>query len=158
MDTHSQFLLVWYAILGAALAVMLIRYPTLLGKNTDIFSAVLSITLLGVSLSVTNRDFRNRAINMRKNYLELQNLYNTIKKRGSTTEKDIKKYANLLDGMDNHNSIDDKIFRVQNASSLESRKPTRIEYVQVFLSFIVKYFTLVFLYLAPLIVAWITYE
>lgn len=36
MDTHSQFLLVWYAILGAALAVVAIRYPTLLGKNTDI--------------------------------------------------------------------------------------------------------------------------
>ena len=40
MDTHSQFLLVWYAILGAALAVVAIRYPTLLGKNTDIFGAI----------------------------------------------------------------------------------------------------------------------
>nr|EKX4035654.1 hypothetical protein [Enterobacter cloacae] len=27
MDSHSQFILVWYAVLGAALAVVVIRFP-----------------------------------------------------------------------------------------------------------------------------------
>ncbi|MFE8152211.1 SLATT domain-containing protein [Brenneria goodwinii] len=158
MDTHSQFLLVWYAVLGAALAVVAIRYPILLGRDTDIFGAVLSIALLGVSLSIANRDFRGRAMNMRKNYLALQHLYNVINSREVVTEEDIIKYDDLLNEVENHNDMDDKIFRVRNSSQLSSRKPERIEYVQVYGSLTVKYIVLVFSYLAPFIIAWCFYE
>ncbi|NNC09875.1 SLATT domain-containing protein, partial [Corallococcus exiguus] len=65
MDFHSQLLLVWYAILSSILAILSIRYPTILGDNTDILGAILSIGLLAISLSVTNRDFRGRAMLMR---------------------------------------------------------------------------------------------
>lgn len=154
MDTHSQFLLVWYAILGAILAVVAIRYPTVFGQNTDIFGAVLSIALLGVSLSVANRDFRGRAMNMRKNYLALQHLYNEMNSRGEITEGHIIKYDELLNEVENHNAMDDKIFRARNSSQLTSRKPGWIEYGQVYAYTIVKYIMLMFSYLAPVIVAW----
>lgn len=152
MDTHSQLLLVWYAILGAALAVVVIRYPTLLGCDTDIFSAILSIALLGVSLSIANRNFRGRAMSMRSNYLALQNLYNIIITRGTITDDDIEKYNELLNEVDNHNDLDDKIFRVKNNSTLSTRKPNLKEHLHVYSSCIFKYITLAFAYLAPFIV------
>jgi len=153
MDTHSQFLLVWYAVLGAVLAIVVIRYPTLLGRDTDIFGAVLSITLLGVSLSVANRDFRGRAMNMRKNYLALQHLYNEMAFRGVVRE-DIIKYGELLNEVENHKEMDDKISRVKNSSQLNSRKPRCVEYLQVYIYFVAKYIILAFSYLSPFIVAW----
>ncbi|TNV22815.1 SLATT domain-containing protein [Buttiauxella sp. B2] len=158
MDTHSQFLLVWYAVLGVALAVVVIRYPNLLGSDTDIFSAILSIALLGVSLSVTNRNFRGRAMNMRNNYLALQHLYNVINSRGSVMDTDITKYDELLNEVDNHNDMDDKIFRVKNSSLLISRSPKWTEYIHVYAAFFVKYIMLAFAYLAPFIVGLFLYE
>ncbi|MFP1882836.1 SLATT domain-containing protein [Lonsdalea quercina] len=158
MDAHSQFLLVWYAVLGAALAVIAIRYPTLLGSDTDIFSAVLSIALLGVSLLVSNRNFRGRAMSMRANYLGLQHLYNVINSRGEITEEDIIKYDELLNEVDNHNDMDDKIFRVRNSSRLTSRKPDWKEYSQVYGAFLIKYIVLFLSYLAPFIFGWFLYE
>ncbi|MDC9623388.1 SLATT domain-containing protein [Xenorhabdus sp. XENO-7] len=154
MDTHSQFLLVWYAILSAVLAVVVIRYPVLFGRNTDILGAVLSIALLVVSLSVANRDFRGRAMNMRKNYLALQHLYNEINSRGEVNEEDVIKYGELLNEVENHKQMDDKVFRVRNSSQLTSRNPKWIDYVQVYTFIIVKYVVLVFSYLSPFVVAW----
>ncbi|EKN4737430.1 TPA: SLATT domain-containing protein [Yersinia enterocolitica] len=158
MDTHSQFLLVWYAILGAALSVVVIRYPTLLGSDTDIFGAVLSIALLGVSLSVANRNFRGRAVNMRNNYLALQHLYNVINSRGTVTGDDIIKYDELLNEVDTHNDMDDKIFRVRNSSRLTSRTPNWKECIHVYAALFFKYIVLAFAYLAPFIVGWFLYE
>lgn len=158
MDTHSQFLLVWYAILGAALAVVAIRYPTLLGKNTDIFGAILSIALLGVSLSVANRDFRGRALNMRKNYLALQHLYNVINTGNAVQPEYIVKYDELINDVENHRDMDDKTFRVRNASQLTSRQPGKKEYFQVYFCAVFKYVVLFVFYTTPVIVAWYLYE
>ncbi|EGT4507616.1 SLATT domain-containing protein [Cronobacter sakazakii] len=154
MDTHSQFLLVWYAILGAVLAIVVIRYPHLLGCDTDILGAILSIALLGVSLSITNRDFRGRAMNMRKNYLALQNLYNEISHQQPIAPEYIRKYDTLLNEVENHSEMDDKKFRVAHAAQLTSRFPAWHEYVQVYMCSIIKYASLASLYLAPLIIAW----
>lgn len=71
LDFHSQMLLVWYAILSAVLGVLALRYEHVLGPDTDLMATVLSVALLGVSLAVTNRDFRVRAMAVRKNYLQL---------------------------------------------------------------------------------------
>ncbi|EBY6526823.1 SLATT domain-containing protein [Salmonella enterica subsp. enterica serovar Livingstone] len=154
MDIHSQLLLVWYAIIGAILAVVAVRHPDVLGDDTDVFGAVLSITLLGVSLSIANRDFRGRAINMRKNYLALQCLYNELKNKTEITQNDTLKYDELLNEVENHNEMDDKIFRVKNYIRLTSRKPEWTEHIQVYIHVIIKYIVLILLYLAPLIVAW----
>lgn len=75
LEKHSQFILVWYAIFSAVLSVISIRFPKVLGGNTDIIASILSVALLGISLVVSNLDFRGRAISMRRNYLALQRLY-----------------------------------------------------------------------------------
>ena len=47
LEKHSQFILVWYAIFSAVLSVISIRFPKVLGGNTDIIASILSVALLG---------------------------------------------------------------------------------------------------------------
>ncbi|HBO4423376.1 TPA: SLATT domain-containing protein [Pseudomonas aeruginosa] len=126
LDFHSQMLLVWYAILSATLGILTIRYEHLLGPDTDMMATVLSIALLGVSLAVTNRDFRVRAMLMRRNYLQLQALYRELSSGAAPTPVQTKQYDELLAECENHREIDDRIARVF-ASGLTSRNPTVFE-------------------------------
>lgn len=152
MDFHSQLLLVWYAILSSILAILSIRYPTILGNNTDILGAILSIGLLAISLSVTNRDFRGRAMLMRGNYLHLQKLYNSVQPAGATAaEQDL--YAELLRDSENHTSMDDVLARVF-STGLTSRLPTWFEYTRAIASIILRYALITALYAAPVLAAY----
>ncbi len=126
LDFHSQMLLVWYAILSAILGVLTIRYGHLLGPDTDLMATVLSVALLGVSLTVTNRDFRVRAMAMRKNYLQLQALYRELSSGAAPTPAQTEQYDELLAESENHREIDDRIARVF-STGLTSRAPTAFE-------------------------------
>ena len=158
MEKHSQFLLVWYAILGAVLSVVTIRYPKIIGDNTDIWAAILSIVLLGVSLVVSNLDFRGRAIAMRKNYLALQKLYSEIPQEHSLTSAQIAAYNDLLSEVENHKEIDDKMARVSSHLTLTTRNPTIEEIKEVRRFKRVRFTITSLLYLTPLILMWINYE
>lgn len=154
MDLHSQLLLVWYAVLSASLAIITIRYPRVFGVNTDILSAILSIALLSISMAVANRDFRGRSIAMRQNYLDLQRLYDQAKQVGAFSPSDIVHYHELLSSVENHKEIDDKLFRVRQAKTLNTRKPTRLEMVQVYLYLAVRVGITIGLYVAPPAIFW----
>lgn len=152
LDFHSQTLLVWYAILSAGLSVVAIRYPKVLGEDTDVISAALSIVLLGISMAVANRDFRGRAIAMRQNYLDLQRLHDELKFRGSHNDTDLGRYHSLLGSVENHNEIDDKVFRVRYAHTLTSRKPSRDDAIDAYIHICAKAILTVSLYVAPLFI------
>jgi len=154
LDFHSQLLLVWYAFLSASLAIATIRYPRVLGADTDLMSAVLSIALLSVSMAVTNRDFRGRSIAMRQNYLELQRLYDYLKQTGGSSPSDIDRYHALLSSVENHKEIDDKLFRVLHARSLSTRKPTRVETLEAYANLAARVGITLTFYLTPLVIWW----
>lgn len=126
LDFHSQMLLVWYAILSTILGVLVIRYEYVLGLNTDVMATILSVALLGVSLAVANRDFRGRAMMMRRNYLQLQRLYNEISGSELIAPEKISQYDDLLAESENHTEVDDRIARLF-SSGLSSRQPTCFE-------------------------------
>lgn len=149
LDTHSQFLLVWYAILGAVLAIISIRYPVVLNENTDIYAAILSVALLVLSLVISNRDFRGRSIKMRENYIAMHKLYILAENKLIDNDQLIHNYFTLLNDVENHKAIDDKIFRVKSQAFLTSRKPTCFDKVNVIFSIFVMYFLTIFLYLFP---------
>ncbi|WP_374245036.1 SLATT domain-containing protein [Zoogloea sp.] len=144
---HSQALLVWYAFFSAALAIVTIRYPKIVGEDTDLFSAVLGVGLLVVSMFVTSQDFRGRAISMRSNYIALQLLYKSL--AGNTPNLDqITRYNELLSSVENHSEMDDKQFRVfQNG--LTTRMPSRYEKIEVHAYMALRATTLTLLYAAP---------
>ncbi|WP_434526408.1 SLATT domain-containing protein [Photorhabdus asymbiotica] len=158
MEKHSQFLLVWYALLGAILSVFAIRSPNILGQNTDIWGAILSIALLGVSLVVSNLDFRGRTIAMRKNYLSLQRLVLDVSSEQQITAAQRQEYYDLLSEVENHKEIDDKLFRVANHQTLTTRIPTRSEFWQVLFWKLRRLMIIFSLYTAPLFLVWISHE
>ena len=149
LDTHSQFLLVWYAILGVILAIVSIRYPTILNENTDIYAAILSVALLVLSLVISNRDFRGRSIKMRENYIAMHKLYISSRDKLISKEKLIADYFKLLSDVENHKDIDDKIFRAKSKASLTSRMPTYFDNVHVLFFISSRLISTIFLYAFP---------
>ncbi|MCP9340118.1 SLATT domain-containing protein [Stutzerimonas xanthomarina] len=151
LDFHSQMLLVWYAILSTILGVLVVRYVHVLGPDTDVMATVLSVALLGVSLAVTNRDFRGRAMAMRSNYLQLQKLYNELSGSTPPTPVQASRYDDLLAESENHNEIDDRIARVF-AGGLSTRKPTRYENISAIYWLSLRLLVTSLLYALPLAV------
>ncbi|MFZ6694672.1 SLATT domain-containing protein [Stenotrophomonas acidaminiphila] len=151
MDFHSQLLLVWYSILVAVLATLTIRHPNLLGNDTDILSAILSIGLLAISLCVANRDFRGRAMLMRSNYQNLHKLHRIVKEDKLSPEE-LESYSNLLKDCENHRTIDDILARMF-STNLTSRVPTRREHLVGCVLLIRRYLLTTGLYVTPLLVA-----
>lgn len=154
-DFHSQILLIWYALLSAGLAIVAIRYPNILGPNTDIISAILGVFLFGISMAVTNRDFRGRGIAMCQNYQSLQRLYDGV---DAPLLDVVGKYHDLLGQVENHRGIDDKVFRVLHAAGLDSRRPVKREYISAYGYLIWRVIVLIFLYLFPLFIVFFFYE
>lgn len=157
LEKHSQFILVWYAILSAVLSIVTLRIPTVLGNNTDILAAILSVALLGISLVVSNLDFRGRAISMRRNYLALQRLYFETSAEKDITSEQRKQYHELLDDVENHLDIDDKAARVAQAGLL-TRIPTDKEVREVRNWKMKRRIFTYSLYLLPLLFVWIDYD
>ncbi|MDZ9904822.1 SLATT domain-containing protein, partial [Escherichia coli] len=150
LEKHSQFILVWYAILSAVLSIVTLRFPKVLGDNTDVVAAILSVALLGISLIVSNLDFRGRAIAMRRNYIALQRLYFDITTSQQLSLEQKEKYFNLLNEVENHRDIDDKISRVTQVG-LKTRIPTQKEKIIVILWILLRIFITAALYILPLI-------
>lgn len=148
LDLHSQLLLVWYAILGTVLSVVAIKHPKVFGDDTDVMATILSVALLGVSLAVSNRDFRGRAIQMRRNYLGLHQLYRSVPKDIALTSDQSVRYDELLNDSENHREIDDRIARIL-ASQLTSRHPTVFESVHVIFWLLSRLVITIALYVAP---------
>ncbi|HCO5675605.1 TPA: SLATT domain-containing protein [Escherichia coli] len=157
LEKHSQFILVWYAILSAVLSIVTLRFPKVLGDNTDVVAAILSVALLGISLIVSNLDFRGRAIAMRRNYIALQRLYFDITTSQQLSLEQKEKYFNLLNEVENHRDIDDKISRVTQVG-LKTRIPTQKEKIIVILWILLRIFITAALYILPLIYLWINYD
>lgn len=147
LDFNSQLLLVWYAIISSILGILVIKHTDILGHDTDILSAVLSVILLGVSLTVTNLNFGIRANRLRDNYLKLQRLYQNIDKEPTTEQ--LNKYHDILEESENHNEMDDRIARVF-AKKLETRKPTKNDIYISYLWIIGKYIVATLLYFLPI--------
>lgn len=150
LNFHSQLLLVWYALLGVGLAIIIIKYPLFLGADTEIFSAFLSVALLILSLTISNRDFRGRAMQMRYNYLKLQDLYFETNSDGELFTKEQKdQYSNLLLKVENHKEIDDCIARVK-TKGLTSRQSTGYEIKKALFWICFRNIFTIFLYIAPI--------
>lgn len=157
-DFHSQGLLVWYAFCGAVLAVVAIRFPQILGAQTDILAAVFSLAILVVSLMVTGRDFRGRSIEMRRNYLALQSLYRQAQQDPSplSPQQIENEYGALLDQVENHTSLDDVCARVFNTGKLTSRAPSKLDVARAWGYTVVRRVSLLGLYALPIAVVLLT--
>jgi len=152
-DLHSQILLVWYAIASSAAAVVALRYEKFAGPNTDIYTTILSIALLGVSLLVASRDYRGRALQMRANHISLKRLYEELNSGIIPPNKKPELYSKLLLECENHTTYDYRHFKIFH-KSLTSQKPTWSDYFLFFPVYIVRLGGFLFLYLLPFAAFW----
>jgi hypothetical protein len=153
-DFHSQLLLVWYAIISSTASLYALRHEKFAGADTDIYMAVLSVALLVISLFVSTRDFRGRAMQMRANHIALKCLHDELVAGTVKPEKKPALYSKLLLECENHTSYDDRYFRVFNKAGLTSRPPTRFDYVFVVGICALKSVFYLALYLLPISVFW----
>ena len=154
-DLHSQVLLVWYAIVSSAAGIVTLRYEKFAGPDTDIYTAVLSVALLAISMLVAGRDYRGRALQMRANHIALKRFYDELMANTISVDKKPELYAKLLLECENHSTYDDRYFRIFNRSGLTSRSPTILDWVFMLTMCSCRVGGFVALYLLPLTVFWI---
>lgn len=156
-DRHSQYLLTLYSLINVCLSVVVIKKPGLFGENDDLLLVVMSIVILCVSLIVSSKNFKGRALSLKSHYIELHKLYYDVREsEKDKSEKDksdnksyVEKYTKLLELEENHKSIDDIIYRVFNNTT---RKAGRLEKIRMCCYYFTRFLTLVFLYFFPFVI------
>jgi hypothetical protein len=145
---HAQLILIIYSLANVTFSIAALKYDNFLNGESDIALIIMSVSILVISMYITNIDFKGKSSKFKENYLKLQSLYEVTKTNKTDPAED---YIQLLAECDNHKPIDDKYFRVNNNKSLTSRKPTFFEYIEVILYIIIRKTILILLYLAPLL-------
>lgn len=153
-DIQSQILLVWYAIASSVIAIIGLRYKDFLGPNTDLYTTILSIILLAISMLITARDYRGRAISMRSNHIALKLLYDELTIGNLTPRKKPQLYSKLLSECENHSSYDDRYFRV---FANTSRPPSFYELVVEFIQILLRWLSIFFLYALPILIVYLNF-
>lgn len=85
----ASLLLCLYSLATVVCSIISISLPKLLGKHTDTLLIVLSVISFVFSLLIVSYKFDDRALAMKENYLDLQRLYENLKRDASG---DIDKY------------------------------------------------------------------
>jgi hypothetical protein len=78
-----------------------------------------------------------------------------MKNNGTKLPSDLDRYHQLLASVENHQEIDDVVFRVLHANTLTSRAPTPIEYVYAYMYLARRFCVTANFYLAPIAIWWI---
>ncbi|CAM3682176.1 SLATT domain-containing protein [Polaromonas hydrogenivorans] len=154
-DLHSQILLVWYAIVSSTANIVALRYGKFAGPDTDIYTAVLSVALLAISMLVSSRDYRGRALQLRTNHIALKLFYDELQAGTISAVDKPKIYSRLLSECENHSSYDDRYFRIFNRAGLEGRFPTKLDWFFMLIMCGGRISGVLILYLLPLSVFWI---
>ncbi len=154
-DTQSQFLLIWYALFSSVIAVIGLRSKDFLGSHTDLYTTILSIVLLAISMWVSVKDFRGRAIAMRKNHIALKLLIDDLNQNNVTAQQKPKKYSELLVECENHLSYDDKYFRF---FAKTSRGMNGLDYISLLFQFLIRWAFILGLYLLPLLIVILNFK
>jgi hypothetical protein len=135
LNKVTQLLLVWYSLITVISSIVMIRFPKVFGSDGDILVTCISLIVLVLSLVVSNRDYRGREIEMRRNYLKLQKLYRELETTNELTAERINEvddtYQLIISKGENHTEFDDLTFRVKNVTS---RMPPWSEYLLYFLA------------------------
>ena len=75
---HAQRLLVVYSIYSLCFAIALLKYKVVSDDFQNIFSVVLAVMLMALSLQLNTRNFRDRAQQFKSGYLKLMDIESRI--------------------------------------------------------------------------------
>lgn len=147
---HSNLLLIWYSFLSFCIAITLIKYPDLLGSNSDIIMTIATGSVFSLSLYVHQLDFKNRYIGLKSNYISLQGLIFDLKVCDSMDRyKELySDYLYYLDEVENHSNMD-LLYFIWFESENCTRKLAFMEVIQLYAYVILRTSILTLLYAFP---------
>jgi hypothetical protein len=158
-DLHAQFLLVAYSIYSIALSVIVLKVPMIEADVSSVFSISLSVGILGASLFLATRSFKDRASAFKASYISLQELALrldqidwaiTLKEKKSLYLAATKEYTDILKSTENHSEFDDLYARFT-AKNLTTRTLTNLECAWVLLNVGLRLLVLALMYFAPIV-------
>lgn len=160
LERHSQLLLIWYSFFTLCASILSSSESTrkIVGMNTSFdpnLLTVFSILTLIMSCFVISLNFKERAIKIKNCYEDLANL--------PTLEADAKKrYSEILGRCENHTEMDylyAKFNIYYSTDPLNRNNPdyidkniTTYEYIKIIINFLSYYFTIISLYLLPILI------
>ncbi|WP_162860684.1 SLATT domain-containing protein [Vibrio harveyi] len=147
---HSNLLLIWYSFLSFCIAIILIKYPDLLGSNSDIIMTIATGLVFSLSLYVHQLDFKNRYSNLKSNYISLQGLIFDLKTCDSMNKYNelYSDYLYFLEEVENHSNMD-LLYFVWFESENCTRKLSFTEVVHLYTYLILRTSILTLLYSSP---------
>lgn len=157
---HAQRLMVVYSIYSLCFAISLLKYKVVSDDFQNIFSVVLAVMLLALSLNLSTRNFRDRALQFKSAYLKLMDIESRIMQvslqRTPQAMLDdynelFASYKQLLNDVENHTAGDALLARYRARNDRAGTGLTVPEYAHVFLLRAWRALWLVLFYLGPVL-------
>lgn len=111
-DTRVQILIIYFSIVLVALSIWDFQYSNSPNKIGSYLILVMSIALTMSSIFCSSRNYQERCINLKYNYIALDRLYCKVEALSdeylSVEKLDnyYNEYCSLLESVENHNNID----------------------------------------------------
>ncbi len=163
---HAQRLMVVYSIYSLCFAISLLKYKVVSDDFQNIFSVVLAVMLLALSLNLSTRNFRDRALQFKSAYLKLMDIESRIMQvalqRTPQAMLDdynelFASYKQLLNDVENHTAGDALLARYRVRNDRAGIGLTVPEYAHVFLLRAWRALWLVLFYLGPVLALTVCY-
>lgn len=166
-EYHTQLLLVFYAAYTTCISIILLAHEFEPEKKriVDTSMVVLSVVLLGLSLYLNSKSFKERAAGFKGGYLNLYDIENQLTIMISQFEssclsnsnvKDFEKlsesYTKILRDVENHLQIDDISSRVSAGEGLRTRHVTFKENISFYCWKLNRRILLTVMYVSPILV------
>lgn len=154
-DFHTQLILVWYSLFSAAVAIYYLKFDPQ-SDLVQVFMAIYSVMILSMSLFMSGRNFKERAMLMKQCYEQLGVLYKKAKSFQDaddlgTLSKIGEDYQYIINASENHKEIDYIVTLVKLKLSNDdiTRKPSWFHYVKTGYYFVFRFVYLTLFYAAP---------
>jgi len=112
LDFISQFLTCYYSLIIVCLSILNF-YPKFSSEKISLTLTIASICLTVITIFVISRNFKERSINLKYNYIKLDEIIYEIKKfktnfdnNQNDIDNSINKYFKLLETSENHDQWD----------------------------------------------------
>jgi hypothetical protein len=163
---HAQRLLVVYSIYSVCFAIALLKYKVVSDDFQNIFSVVLAVMLMALSLHLNTRNFRDRAQQFKSGYLKLMDIESrimqvTLQRTPQAMLDDYNElfssYKQLLNDVEQHTAGDALLARYRARSDRGSAGLTVLEQAHVFGLLAWRALWLVLFYLGPVLALAVCY-
>ncbi|MBA5688015.1 SLATT domain-containing protein [Rugamonas apoptosis] len=163
---HAQRLMVVYSVYSLCFAIALLKYKVVSDDFQNIFSVVLAVMLMALSLNLNTRNFRERAQQFKSGYLKLMDIESrimqvTLQRTPQAMLDDYNdlfaSYKQILNDVEHHTAGDALSARQHAAADRTDGKLSALDHAHLLLLRSWRAVWLVAFYLGPVLVLAVCY-